>query len=222
LLVREPMPLALFDLDRTLLSVNSASLWVRRQWREGRLPTGKLALAGWWLGLYRLGLMQADRALYDAVATLAGQREEDLEARTRTFWVEECLPALRPGARAAVERHRAQGHRTALCTSSSAWISRCAVEALDLDDHLCTRVEVVDGTLTGRIAGTPNFGAGKLTNLEQYAAAAGISLGNVWFYTDSAADLPLLRAVGHPVCVAPDPRLAREARLKGWAVEDWG
>lgn len=216
------MPLALFDLDRTLLAVNSATLWVRRQWREGRLPAGRLALAGWWLGLYRLGLMRADRALYDAVATMAGEPEAELEARTRAFWREECLPAIRPGARAAVNRHRDLGHRALLCTSSSAWISRCAAEALGLDDYLCTHVEVVEGVLTGGIAGTPNFGAGKLTNLERYAAATAVSLDEVWFYTDSASDLPLMRAVGHPVCITPDPRLAREARRRGWGVEDWG
>jgi HAD superfamily hydrolase (TIGR01490 family) len=216
------MALALFDLDRTVLSVNSASLWVRRQWREGRLPTGRMALAGWWLTLYRLGLMRADRALHDAVASMAGALEDDLERRTRRFWGEECADAIRPGARAAIARHRARGERAILCTSSSAWISRCAVEALGLDGYLSTEVEVVGGRLTGRISGTPNFGAGKLANLERYVAGAGVPPAEVWFYTDSAADLPLLRAVGHPVCVAPDPRLLTEARQRGWPVEDWG
>lgn len=216
------MSLVLFDLDRTVLAVNSATLWVRRQWREGRLPAHRMALAGWWLSLYRLGLMQADRALHDAVASLAGASEEELEARTRLFWDQECAASVRPGARTALDLHRREGRRRVLCTSSSAWISRCAVEALALDGYLCTEVEAADGRLTGKIAGTPNFGAGKLVNLKRFAAGAGVPLAEVWFYTDSAADLPLLRAVGHPVCVAPDPRLRREALRRGWPVEDWG
>jgi HAD superfamily hydrolase (TIGR01490 family) len=213
--------LALYDLDRTAIAVNSATLWVRRQWREGRLSAGNLALAGWWLSLYRLGVMRADKALHQAVASMEGQPEAELERRTGVFWQEECVHAVRPGARRAIERHRAQGHRNVLSTSSSPWISRLAVQELGLDGYLCTEIEVVDGLLTGRIAGTPNFGQGKLTRLAAFARERGIALADVWFYTDSAADLPLMEAVGHPVCVAPDPRLAREARRRGWPVEDW-
>ena len=215
------MPLALFDLDRTVLAVNSATLWVRRQRREGRLSAPDLALAGWWLGLYRLGLMRADRTLHRAVASMAGQPEAELEARTQVFWREECRTSIRPGARAAIARHRALGHRTALCTSSSAWISRCATAELSLDDYLCTEIEADGPLLTGRILGVPNFGAGKLVKLEAYAARHGFPLDEVWFYTDSAADLPLLLAVGHPICVAPDPRLKSAARRRGWPVERW-
>lgn len=215
------MALALYDLDRTAIAVNSATLWVRRQWREGRLSPGNLALAGWWLSLYRLGVMRADKALHQAVASMEGQPEAELVRRTGIFWDEECVGSVRPGARRAVERHRALGHRNVLSTSSSPWISRLAVTELGLEDYLCTEIEVVDGRLTGRIAGTPNFGQGKLTRLQAFAGRHGIALEDVWFYTDSAADLPLMLAVGHPVCIAPDPRLAREARKRGWPFEDW-
>lgn len=215
------MALALYDLDRTALRVNSATLWVRRQYREGRIGTRTMAKAGWWLSLYRLGVMHVDRALHEAVAFMEGQPEDELVRRTAIFWDEQCLHTIRPGVRRAVAWHREQGHGNVLSTSSSPWISRLAVAELALDDYLCTEIEVRDGLLTGRIAGTPNFGEGKLTRLQAYAGARGVALEDVWFYTDSAADLPLLRAVGHPVCVAPDPQLAREARRRGWPVEDW-
>ncbi len=216
------MALALVDLDRTALSVNSATLWVRRQWREGRLSAPNLALAGWWLSLYRLGVMRVDNALHQAVASMEGQPEADLEERTGLFWREECLHAVRPGARRAVRWHKERGHRVVLCTSSSPWISKLALGELDLDGYLCTEIEVVDGALTGKIRGTPNFGDGKLTNLRRYAREQGIALEDTWFYTDSAADLPLMLEVGHPVCIAPDMQLAKQARKRGWPVEDWG
>jgi phosphoserine phosphatase len=152
---------------------------------------------------------------------MEGQPEAELARRTGIFWEEECVSTVRPGAQRAVQRHRELGHAGMLSTSSSPWISRLAVAELGLDGYLCTEIEVVDGLLTGRIAGTPNFGQGKLTRLQAYAGRRGVSLADVWFYTDSAADLPLMLAVGHPVCVAPDPRLAREARRRGWPVEDW-
>ncbi len=216
------MALALYDLDRTAIAVNSATLWVRRQYREGRIGTVTVVEAGFWLSLYRVGLMQADKALYRAVASMEGQPEADLAARTEQFWREECLHTLRPGARRVIEDHRARGHANVLSTSSSPWISRLAVAELGLDDYLCTEIEVGDdGLLTGRIAGTPNFGQGKLTRLQAFAGERGIALEDVWFYTDSAADLPLMEAVGHPVCIDPDPKLARVARQRGWPTEDW-
>ena len=215
------MALALYDLDRTAIAVNSATLWVRRQYREGRIGTLTVIEAGWWLSLYGLGLMRADRALHRAVAAMGGQPEDDIAIRTLTFWREECLHTIRPGARRAIERHGQQGHANVLSTSSSPWISRLAVAELGLDDYLCTEIEVVEGELTGRIAGTPNFGQGKLTRLQAFASARGIALEDVWFYTDSAADLPLMEAVGHPVCIDPDPKLTRIARQRGWSTEDW-
>ncbi len=215
------MALALYDLDRTAISVNSATLWVRRQYRERRISTLTVLEAGLWLGFYRSGLMRMDRALHRAVAAMRGQREDDIAQRTARFWNEECVGTIRPGVLRAIERHRQEGHGNVLSTSSSPWISRLAVAELGLDDYLCTEIEVVDGALTGRIEGTPNFGQGKLTRLQAYAGERGIPLEDIWFYTDSAADLPLLEAVGHPVCIAPDPQLASIARQRGWSTEDW-
>ncbi len=216
------MGIAFYDLDRTSIAVNSATLWVRRQWREGRLASKDMLLAGWWLSLYRLGMMRVDHALHQAVATMEGELEAELERRTRVFWLEECVHSVRPGVHRALARHSSLGHANVLSTSSSPWISRCAVQELGLEDYLCTRIEVVDGLLTGKVAGTPNFGEGKRENLVEYARARGVELADCWFYTDSSADQPVLEVVGHPVCVAPDPRLARVARQRGWPVEDWG
>ncbi len=215
------MPIAFFDLDRTAVEVNSATLWVRRQHREGRIGLRLLAEAGLWLGLYRLGLMRVDKALRKAVASLEGQVEAELERRTQQFWDEEVAQRVRPGARRTLAWHREQGHAVVLLTSSSPYISRCAVRTLQLDDYVCTEAEVVDGVFTGRILGTPAYGQGKLTRLREYLAARGEDETECWFYTDSTADQPVLEAVGHPVCVAPDPPLAREARRRGWPVEDW-
>ncbi len=216
------MALALYDLDRTAISVNSATLWVRRQYREERISTLTVLEAGLWLGFYRSGLMRMDKALHRAVASMQGQPEDEIARRTEQFWIEECLSTVRPGALRAIERHRRQGHGNVLSTSSSPWISRLAVKELGLDGYLCTEIEVgEDGLLTGRIAGTPNFGHGKLTRLQAYAAEHDIAIEDVWFYTDSAADLPLMEAVGHPVCIAPDPKLSRIAQQRGWPIEDW-
>ncbi|MBN1336571.1 MAG: HAD-IB family hydrolase [Deltaproteobacteria bacterium] len=215
------MALALFDLDRTLVSVNSALLWVRREREKGRISPHRALAATWWMGLYRLGFVAVERGVRNGTSWLAGIREPDLEAAMEAFWAEEIGPRVRPGGRAAVARHRAAGDRTVLLTSSIVHLGRIAAGDLGLDDAICTVPAVKEGVLTGDVVGTFCYGDGKLEHARRFAEACGELLETAWFYTDSAADLPVMEAVGHPVCVDPDRRLAREARRNGWPVEDW-
>lgn len=217
------MSIAFFDLDRTLLRRNSGVLWLGAELRAGFIRPSQAARAAVWLARYHLGQAGLDAALLEAIATLEGSSEAELRARTLAFYTREVQPLYRPGAHAALARHRAQGHRLVLLTSSSNYLSEPVVEELGLDEALCCRFEVApDGRFTGRPAGVLAFGEGKLTLARGCAERHGARLGDCTFYTDSASDLPVLEAVGRPVVVQPDPRLRRVARARGWAEEDWG
>lgn len=213
---------AFFDLDRTVISVNSATGWIRREVREGFLSKRQAVQGAWWIGKYQLGFARMEQAIADAVATLAGAEEDALRARTLAFWREEVARTVRPGARAAIERHRAQGDHLVLLTSSSTYMGEVVSQELGLDDWLCNRFEVVQGRFTGRVLPPMCFGPGKVEHARELATRRGLSLDQASFYTDSYSDLPALLAVGRPVVVAPDPRLLREARKRGWPVQDWG
>ncbi len=214
---------ALFDMDRTLLDVNSANLWVRREWRDRRLGPWQVARAGFWLGLYHLGFTDMERLLRDAIATLSGQEEAELEARTAAFYEQEVRHRIRPGARQAIAAHRAAGDRLVLLTSASIYIARLVADDLGLDDVLCNRFEVDDsGRFTGRPVEPLCFGPGKVEHARRWAEAHGVDLSASTAYADSMTDLAILEAVGHPVAVHPDPRLRRVAVERGWPVADWG
>lgn len=218
-----PKACAFFDLDRTLLDVNSGRLWVKSELALGYLSRWQAARAGIHLARYHLGFGRIEAILRDAVATLAGTAEQDLSARTTAFYVEAVAHRLRPGAAAAVARHRALGERCVLLTTSSNYLARLAAADLGLDDILCSRFEVdATGCFTGRPLEPLCFGAGKVTMATAWAAQAGLSLADCAFYSDSYSDLPMLAAVGRPVAVNPDPRLQRHARAHHWPVEDWG
>lgn len=215
------MALAFFDLDRTLLSVNAGQLWVRAEVRAGYLTRWQATKAAVWIAGYHLGFSRIERVLEDAVATLAGTLESDIVARTDRFYAREVASAFRPGARPAVERHRAAGDTLALLTSTSVYLARPVLADLGIAHALCNRFEVVDGRFTGRTDGALCYGAGKLVHARALAEQLGERLEHATFYTDSMSDLPVLEKVGHPVAVHPDPRLARLARRRGWRVEDW-
>jgi len=214
------VPIAFFDLDLTLLSVNSGSLWIRREVALGRLPLRRALRAATWLAQYQLGLTSQASMIAKAIASAAGESAAELAARTASFFETQVRSRYRPGGLAALEAHRAAGDRLVLLSSSSHFMAELVAKDLRLDAILCNRLEVgADGRLTGLTVGPVCFGEGKLVAAR--AALQGESLDRCTFYTDSYSDLPVLEAVGRPVVVHPDWRLARHAKQRGWASVDW-
>ena len=218
------MRIAFFDLDKTLLSVNSGSLWVKSEYRSGRLPARMLLRASGWLTLYHLGFHgRLESLLREAVRTLDGQSEAELRDRTRQFYEDEVRGRFRPGALEALEKHRALGELRVLLTTSSNYLSMHVAADLELDDIICNSFLVDEqGLFTGLPKEPLCAGSGKLTLAAEYAAERAVRLSDCSFYTDSAADLPAMEAMGEPVAVNPDPRLRRRAAKEGWRIVDWG
>jgi len=215
--------LALFDLDKTLLSVNSATLWVRREVALGQMKKRRALRALAWLATYQLGLFPAEELVAQAIAEVKGLPLADLAARTRSFYDTHLRRAFRPGGLDVLAEHRAQGDACVLLTSSTHLVAELAAQQLGLDAVLCNRLEVgADGLLTGRAEGRICFGAGKLFHARAEAERRGLPLERATFYTDSYTDLAVLEAVGRPVAVNPDVRLRRHADRAGWPVADWG
>ena len=217
------MAIAFFDLDKTLLSLNSGSLWVRRELKLGHITRLQALRAAAWMIRYQMGFASLDDALRRAIGLLHGISESAVRQRTLDFYEQEVRWLFRGDALKAVQRHRKEGARVVLLTASSLYLSELVARELRLDAILCNRFEVdKEGLHTGRSLGGLCFGSGKLDHARAYAREAGISLNDCTFYTDSYSDLPVLLAVGQPVAVNPDRRLRREAFKRGWAVVRWG
>lgn len=216
------MAVAFFDLDRTILAVNSATLWLKRELRLGHISRTWALKGASWVALYQMGFANMDDVLTKAMSTVTGMDESLIDARTIAFYDEEVRHQVRKGARAAIAAHQKKGDTLVLLTSSSAYLSRPFVRDLALDDYLCSHFEVDGGRFTGRPRGVLCFGAGKVTHARAFLEQQGASLGESTFYTDSYSDLPMLEAVGAPVVVHPDMRLRRVARARGWPIVDWG
>jgi phosphoserine phosphatase len=89
---------------------------------------------------------------------------------------------------------------------------------LSFDGGVGSHSEVLDGVYTGREGGLFTYREGKAQAIRELAAAEGFDLAQCYAYSDSESDLPMLRAVGHPVAVNPDTTLARVAREEGWEI----
>jgi HAD superfamily hydrolase (TIGR01490 family) len=215
--------IAFIDVDKTLLPYNSASRWVRAELRQGFLGLGQALRAAVWIGRYHLGFADVDAAIRESIASLRGSREADLRQRTLAFYEAQIRGNYRPGALTALAEHARAGEARFLLTSSSTYLSAAIVAELGLEGYCATAFAVdAAGRFTGNAVEPLCFGAGKVTYARTVADARGVSLADCTYYADSTADLAMLEAVGHPVAINPDPRLARVARARGWPVLDWG
>lgn len=214
-------PAAFFDLDGTLLTVNSGKLWIRRERQEGRLTLKQMAQAAFYMIGYRFGVIDMESAMDKALGTVQGLREEEVRGWTEEWYEREVKRHAAPGAWPVLAEHREAGLPLVLLTSSSPYEARMATEHFGLEHTLSTSYEVHDGRFTGRAERPICYGAGKVTIAEAFAAEHGLDLDESYFYTDSITDLPMLERVAHPRVVAPDPRLRREALRRGWPVLDW-
>jgi len=212
---------AFFDMDKTVLAVNSGTLWIQHLVTHREITAYDLARALWWLALYQLALVDGEFVTAEVASSVKGQREADMRRVCDRWFAEKVAPHITAGACAAVAEHRAQGHLLADLTTSTPYGSEPLGAHLGIPHVLCTRPEVRDGVFTGAVAGPVCFGRGKVRVAEAFAREHDVDLSASWFYTDSYSDLPMLERVGHPVAVNPDFRLRRHARAHGWPVRRW-
>lgn len=216
-----PRRAALFDMDRTLIRVETASLFVKYQREIGEATAVDLARVIWWVLLYTFNLIDGPRVAAKVFARLEGSWETVLAARCDDWMHRDVIPHLCDEARVAIQEHRARGDLLAIATGATSYSARPLARLLNIEHIVATELEVIDGVLTGRVRKPLTYGKGKLARVEKLLRDNGIALENTTFYSDSVTDLPLLEAVGEPVAVNPDPQLKRLARRRGWRVERW-
>ena len=209
---------ARFDIDGTLIARNSAPLYMRHLRETGQARRRDVARALYYLGRYKLGLLDLERTLQVTMAWVRGKTEAAVEADCVEWYARVIRPYLFPAMAATVAAHRRAGHVPVILTSATRYLAEPLARDLGIEHVLVTRLVVRDGRFTGEAVRPVCYGAGKTWWAERFSQAHGIDLGRSYFYTDSITDLPVLERVGNPRVVNPDPRLRRTAQRRGWPV----
>jgi HAD superfamily hydrolase (TIGR01490 family) len=215
---RPPRAAAFFDMDKTLISENSGSLYMKYRYERGEMGAWDLAKGLLAYLRYKAGILDIRAFTQEAMREFAGQSERRLLREARDFVERLVLPTVYPEALERVRWHQTQGHEVAIVSGATKFVVRPLAEALGIRHYLYTRLEVEHGRFTGRVIDPICFEEGKIYWLQQLIDERGIDLARSWFYTDSITDVPLLDLVGHPVAVNPDPFLYREAARRCWPV----
>ena len=211
---------AFFDLDRTLISGASVFVFGMAAWRAGLIPRGSFTKDAIGALTFRLGGASDDKtvsARERILGAVKGVRHEDLIA-LNTEVVPKLLDRVRPEAARLVDLHRHAGRATYIVSASPVELVRPLALALGMTDGIGTVSEIVDDVYTGNLAGPFCYGEGKVEAMQELARWEGLDLSQCYAYSDSASDLPMLHAVGHPVAVNPDTKLERHARRHGWPI----
>jgi HAD superfamily hydrolase (TIGR01490 family) len=213
---------ALFDMDRTLVRRETASLYVRYQRQIGEATWRDAARVSWWVTQYTLGIIDAPEVAARAMQSLAGMHETVMSARCDDWFRRFVEVHVCDRGREAVYRHREAGDVLAIVTGATPYAARPLARRLGIEHVVSSELEVgPDGRFTGRVVDPLCYGAGKIERTQRLAEELGFDLAESTFYSDSYTDLPLLEHVAEPIVINPDPRLARIAKKRRWRIERW-
>ncbi len=218
------MKLALFDLDHTLLPLDSDHSWgeftIELGWTDAQTFRARNDA---FYAHYQAGTL--DIHDYVRFATEAACVRGPVEAaKAHNRYMDEVIrPRILPQALELVRGHQRAGDTVVIVTATNEFVTRPIAQAFGVSELIAVELERnAHGWITGEIKGTPSFREGKVARVEQWLSARGLAWGDVEmsFYSDSMNDLPLLEKVQRPVATNPDARLRQWATQRGWPVLD--
>ena len=211
---------AFFDLDKTLMAGSSGMQFAKVAARRGIV--GRRQLARWGIDHLRYRLRgasdeQTAEVMKVARELITGVPSIEID-RMGPEVMAGILPRVYPQMLEEINAHADAGRPCFIVSAAGNGIVSTLAGVLGMQGGIGTRYEVDgDGGFTGRLDGPFVYGEGKVEAMEAFAAEHGIDLDASYAYSDSASDLPMMRAVGHPVAVNPDPAARRPRRSRGLA-----
>ena len=222
-----PLRLALFDLDHTLLPLDSDYEWgeftIRIGWND---PVEFARRNGEFYAHYQAGTLNVHDYVRFATEAVRLRGPEASAAAHAQFMREVIGPAIKPQARDLIRQHQAAGDTVLIVTATNEFVTRPIAHALGVADDALLAVQLardpLSGWYTGEIDGVPTMREGKVRRMEEWLAQRRLGWADVdsTFYSDSMNDVPLLEKVNRPVATNPDPRLRALAQERGWRILD--
>ena len=209
---------AFFDFDGTLIAGYSAAAFIQEQLKQGHVTAREFLELVAVMTNFGLGKLGFSGLMVANAQTLRGVTEDSYVAFGEEIYAKHIARKVYPESRALVEAHQRKGHTVAIISSATPYQIVPAARDLDIDNVLCTRLEVKDGVFTGGVLRPTCWGQGKVLAAEQLAEKFDLDLDSSFFYSDSHEDLALLERVGFPQPLNPNEKLQEIATRRGWPV----
>ena len=213
------MPLAIFDLDHTLLDADSDYLWGKFLVAEGIVDGEYYDRENQrFFDDYRAGRLDIFEFLDFQLKPLSEHTMDQLFSMREKFLAQYIWPTIKPKVKPLLDEHTSKGNTLMIITATNSFVTAPIAKRLGIEHLIATEPEIVSNRYTGKVTGTPSYREGKVTRLEEWLKKNGKFLNDSWFYSDSHNDLPLLELVTHPVAVDADDTLTQHAEMKGWQI----
>lgn len=217
------MRVALFDLDHTLLPLDSDYAWGTYTTRIGWTHAQEFERRNEeFFAQYRCGELDIHAYVRFATEAIRAQGATKSIAAHAGFMSSVILPAIKPQALDLVRSHQAAGEAVVIVTATNEFVTRPIAQAFGVSELIAVELERAHGWFTGEIAGVPSFREGKIERVTQWLRQRQLDWSQVHatFYSDSMNDLSLLEHVNTPVATNPDARLRALAQQRGWRILD--
>jgi HAD superfamily hydrolase (TIGR01490 family) len=217
--------LALFDLDHTLIPLDSDFAWgqftTSLGWTDAHDFIGRNDT---FYQQYKGGTLDITEYVRFATAAICAQGATKSEAAREEYMGAVIHKAIQAQALDLVRAHQASDDAVVIITATNEFVTRPIAAAFGVSELIAIDLQrdPDTGWFTGEIAGTPSFREGKVARMDQWLAHRGWCWDEIesTFYSDSINDLPLLEKVTHPVATNPDERLRTVALARGWRILD--
>jgi HAD superfamily hydrolase (TIGR01490 family) len=220
--------IALFDLDHTLIPIDSDYAWgeftIHRGWVD---PVEFKRQNDAFYAHYKAGTLDVHAYVQFATQAIRRQGATNSIAAHADFMRASVEKAIQPQALELVRQHQAAGDIVAIVTATNEFVTRPIAQAFGVDELIAVELEREPsddgaGWFTGAIRGVPSFREGKVVRVEAWLQERGLDWDTVHttFYSDSMNDLPLLEKATVPVATNPDERLRALAVSRGWRILD--
>ena len=195
---------------------------VKYAFRKGLMGPSDLLYAIYLSLGYKLKIKDPHTLINEMAAWVKGFPENTLDELLSVVFSESILPSLYNEAKNEIKKHKEKNAGLVILSSSLRPLCNKVAEHLDLDDVICSDLEVNHGFFTGRYSGLNCFAEEKAVRLKKYCEQKNSTLQLSWYYGDSIFDLAPLSIVGNPVCVNPDRMLRKIALKNKWKICNWG
>jgi len=220
--------LAIYDMDRTVTRHATYTPFLlhcavnRAPWRLLLLPFVIGSMLAYIARLIDRGRL---KEINHHLLLGAKVHPRDLQPLVENFADRQVASNIRPGARTAIARDKAEGRRLVLATASYRLYADAIAERLGFDDVIGTGSVIgLDDRVHAKIAGENAYGEAKMRMIADWVEKSGLKgvHGHVRFYSDHVSDRPAFEWADEAVAVNPHAKLRRLAEQRGWAIEDWG
>jgi len=205
-----------FDLDKTLLTVNSGKVLAWAAYKEGLLSNRNLIRAIFLSIIYKLHFIKSVRTTVLMVKWLKGVSEVSVQSFAEKLVKQKLIDLIRPSMIEEINKHKKQKARIIILSAALPYICQPLASYLNLNGVICSTMEIEQGLFTGRPNGKMCMEEEKTIRVREYCEKNAFDLQDAYYYGDSYSDRFVLKIVGKPICVSPDKKLYKLAMTKNW------